>query len=107
MLKTEKKYDYVTIEDIHYSNRQQIDIILSNYFTVAFHSDESKTDKGFLLKWNCLNWGQWTSVGNGTCKKLRKLQPEYNGADAIKYTEYEDINETCSKFIYSTIHTNY
>ena len=101
MFETEKKYDYVTVAEIQYSGKKRVDMIInSNHFVVAFRSDDSTTDTGFVFNWNCLNWGEWTSVGSGSCKKERWPQPEYNGADKDQYIQYENMEETCSKFIY-------
>ena len=99
---TEKEYDFVTIGNIHYSGKDQIDIIHSSNFTVNFHSDKDNTEKGFVLKWNCLTqWEEWMDAADGTCREAMRLQPEYNGPD-IKYrTKYRKTNKTCGKFFCS------
>ena len=100
MFETEKKYDYVTVAGIQYSGKKRIDIIINaTQFIVEFHSDKSTNDKGFELNWNCLKWKEWSSVGSGSCKKVRRPQPEYLGADKEKYIQYENMNKTCSKLV--------
>ena len=101
MFKTEKKYDFVTIGNIKYSGKDQIDIVHSSNFTVAFQSDEKFTEKGFKLNWNCLTqWEEWESAADGTCREEMKLQPEYNGVDSNYQTRYRKNNITCRKFNY-------
>ena len=100
MFQTEEIYDYVTLKETQYSGSKKIDVIHSSVFTVTFHSDKKKTDKGFVLDWSCLKLGEWTPVGSGTCKEMRKPKPKYKGKDANKYVEFRDINGTCSEFIY-------
>ena len=92
-----EKYDYVTIDDTKYSGSTAIDTILSTNFTVVFQSDESETDNGFVLNWNCLSqWNEWTPLGDGTCKDAIGTQPPYNGSDLEYQTKYRKSNETCS-----------
>ena len=106
MMNTQKKYDYVTIGEKQYSGTTKIDMILTTFFSVGFKSNKQHTlrkhilQKGFVLNWNCLQWGEWTSVGVGTCKETIRPFPEYNGTDAKEFTKYRDVNEDCSKFIF-------
>ena len=101
MVATQKDSDIIMIEDDPYSGTAQIDAILSSNFTVAFKSDKKHSDKGFDLNWSCLKWGEWTPVGSGTCKKVKRPHPDYHGTDANMYTKYGNINQTCSKFLIS------
>ena len=100
MMNTQEKYDYVTIGENEYSGTTSIDMILPTVFTVGFKSNKQHTTKGFVLNWNCLEWGNWSSVGVGTCKETIRPFPEYNGTDAKEFTKYRDVNEDCSKFIF-------
>ena len=50
---TEYDWDYVTIDDSEYTGTGRLDIILPTNFTVEFYSDDSGTDEGFTLHWNC------------------------------------------------------
>ena len=97
---TEEDYDYVTIDDTEYSGSTAIDTILSTNFTVVFQSDESETDNGFVLNWNCLGqWNEWISPTDGTCREAMQLQPPYNGPDLKYQTKYRESDVTCSKLI--------
>ena len=106
MLKTEKGYDFVTIGNTKFSGRDQIDTIQSSNFTVGFYSDEGKTDKGFVLNWNCLTvstWTEWETTDDGTCREFIKLQPEYTGPDLKHRTKYRRNNKTCRELIMNHI----
>ena len=99
LFQTEKEYDYLTIGKTVYSGKTKIDRILSTNFTVGFSSDNKRTDKGFVLNWECLSWGEWTHVDGGSCKEEMRPQLEYKGLDQKTYIKYRDINETCGEFI--------
>ena len=53
LFETEEYYDKVMINQKLYSGEVSINEILPSNFEVYFTSDESVTDKGFVLEWNC------------------------------------------------------
>ena len=58
--KTESYWDKVIIDRIEHSGDKNVNQIVSTNFTVEFLSDGSITDEGFILNWNCTQWGEWT-----------------------------------------------
>ena len=89
---TEVEWDYVTIEEIKYSGTIEIDTILPTNFTVEFHSDSGMTGEGFMLDWNCTQWGEWER--SDTCGYV--MRPLHNGTMTTGKLKYK-YNETCSK----------
>ena len=100
MMETEKKYDFITIGESQYSGKKGIDVILASNFTVFFKSNQDKTEKGFVLHWNCLtDWEEWTTTDDGTCREAMMLQPEYLGPDIEHRTKYRKSKKTCCRLI--------
>lgn len=100
MMKTEKKFDFITIEGTKYSGNKEIDVILASNFTVSFNSNQDTTEKGFVLNWNCLtDWEGWNPTHDGTCREAMMLKPEYLGPNLEHRTKYRKRNITCCKFI--------
>jgi len=58
---TESPYDYIKIEGTEYSGNTSIDVEIAKDQTVYFHSDDSVTKSGFVLKWAC---GTYTNYVN-------------------------------------------
>ena len=87
--------DNFRIGSDQYAGETEVDTIISPDFTVTFQSYESKNKKGFVFKWSCLTWSEWTRTG--TCTEVRTLQPQYIGPEFKYQTKYRKTNETCSK----------
>ena len=88
-------YDKVTIDGKEYSGKTEINQIVPTNFTVYFNSDYSETDDGFILNWNCTNWGEWSQAKDGTCNQERR--PIRNGEKTKGHLKYRNNNSTCRK----------
>ena len=104
VFETKQMNDYVTIGDTQYSTLKHIDIIVSSVFQLEFTSKKKSTDKYVVLNWSCLQFGEWTPVGLGTCLEVMKPFPEYNGENSEQHTSYRDVNRTCSEFAISQMY---
>ena len=76
LFETEEYYDKVLIDHKMYSGDLSINDVLPPNFEVYFTSDESVTDNGFVLKWNC----------DGSPKK--GLNDTYNELQMLKSDNY-------------------
>ena len=90
--KTEDGYDKLTIDGIEYSGEEKINQIVSNNFTVYFSSDRSVSDHGFILNWNCTEWGEWNRRSDGSC--IEEKRPNKNGTETIGHIKSREINST-------------
>ena len=63
LFETEDYYDKVLINQKMYSGEASINEILPSSFEVYFTSDESVTDNGFVLEWNCYRSAQKALTG--------------------------------------------
>ena len=95
MFITEDGYDNVTIDGKEYSGETEINQIVPTNFTVYFNSDFSETHDGFILNWNCTNWGEWSQAKDGTCNQERR--PIRNGEKTNGHLKYRKNNSTCRK----------
>ena len=95
---TQRGYDFLRIDGIQYSGDQKINQVVSENFTIRFTSDYSVTDDGFILTWECTEWGEWTDLA-GTCNQQRR--PMNNGIKTIGNMKYRKSNYSCSKLLHS------
>ena len=90
----------MVIDGITYSGETQINQIVPNNFTVYFSSNnytpKDFINEGFILNWNCSQWGEWAQeyvYSEGTCKDVRR--PIENGINIVGRLKYRKANSTC------------
>ena len=98
LFKTYNNKDKVTIDGIEYYGERKVNQIVSKNFTIYFSSNESGTDKGFILNWSCTQWAEWDQASDGTCNQ--EIRPKNNGKGTIGSFKYRKSNSTCSKLFF-------
>ena len=96
--KTYNWRDKVTIDGKEYSGVTEVNQIVNKNFTIYFQSDYYGTDEGFIIRWSCTEWAEWSRIiGDGTCNEEKR--PIENGQSTIGHLKYRKNNSTCGKQI--------
>ena len=94
-------YDELTIDGIAYSGDEKVNQIVPADFTIRFisggYGSYYGTNDGFILNWNCTEWGEWKNI-DGTCNQERR--PINNGTTTVGNLKNKKIDAICSKLLH-------